>query len=414
MSDSNAVVKIPRSFLDQDRRILERCFRDLDLSFRLNTRKDCVEIREEKKGSWERLDDPHEAGIRQRISEECFIQRKHGSNELFPVKMSLERWSDALKGIYHKARVDPFLEWLKALPAWDGVPRLDRLLDDNFETSGPEELKQFAARVVILASIKRAYHPGWKFDLMIVLYGPQGCGKSTFWKELLPESEMFSDSLDLAAGTKERAEQLSGKVIVESAELRGMSRAELNSLKAFISRNSDDYRAAYDRRKNDHKRRSVLVGSTNDPTPLPNDSSGNRRFLVLPVNAKHENNATRIKEYLDSAREQIWAEAMFRKEEHSQLFIPDSLLAVQSEENEKFRSSPNELMEIAVQEHAENYPGGEHTLKEIAFDVYDKLKKRNPDNRDHAALQAALNQIGATRVRKRVHGKPARLYVLPG
>ena len=117
-----------------------------------------------------------------------------------------------------------------------------------------------------------------------VLIGPQGIGKSSALRLALPPDHpgWFADGLNLAAFPKERAEALQGRVIVEVAEMAGSTRAELESLKSFLSRTDDgSVRLAYRRNPETLLRRCIIVGTTNDPNPLPNDPSGNRRFVPV-------------------------------------------------------------------------------------------------------------------------------------
>ena len=404
----DTVLRITRAFIDQDRVILERCFKHLKIQFRRNVRKECIEYKNGD-AAWLRLEDVDDAHFRQLVSETCTIQ-KLTSNDMKPVKMSIERWSDALRGITFLNQTDPFLEWLDNLPSWDGEERIKSIISDCFDSGdSPEKLIEFASYAPLVAAVRRARHPGWKYDHMVVLFGPQGCGKSTFWKELLPDSEMFSDDLDLAASTKERAEQLAGKVLVESAELRGMSRAELNSLKAFISRNSDHYRAAYARHATDHKRRCVIVGTTNDPQCLPNDASGNRRFVVISAKPRFKRNAEIIKEFLDIHRDQIWAEAIHLHEQEANIFVPYEIVEQQELENEKFRASPHESLEEIVIDVMVNFSNGELSLQEIEKEVFDKAKNPKPDYRDRQILKETLRRAGAIQRRT----KSRRFWLFP-
>ena len=410
-------LRISRAFTDRHEAQLLKCFKFREIEVRHNARRDCLEIKRTGE-EWRRLVDLEESKIREEVALHCEIQKPGGSNEMKPLKMSTENWNTALQAIAFTRQVDPFLEWLEGLPSWDGQARMKILLSTCFDTPDdtPRGLLEFASYAPLVAAIKRAKHPGFKYDQMIVLCGPQGCGKSTYWKELLPDSDYFSDDLDLAASTKERAEALSGKVIVESAELRGMSRAELNSLKAFLSRNSDHYRAAYARRADDQKRRCVIVGTTNELDCLPNDSTGNRRFVAVKVAASSKENARVIKEVLDENREQIWAEALALEKENIPIYIPPELEKAQAEENEKFRSAPNEVIEEAVAAVIAKFPHGDLSLREIQKEVFDDLKKPKPDRRDELAVIAALKQQGATRPPnpKRINGKLQRLWLLPG
>lgn len=108
----------------------------------------------------------------------------------------------------------------------------------------PSALTRWAALSIPLAAIWRTYEPGTKHDECVVLIGPQGCGKSTAFRKLLPGETMdqrdwFNDALELATDNKRRAEALLGRVIVEASELAGSTRADVEGLKAFLSRTDD-------------------------------------------------------------------------------------------------------------------------------------------------------------------------------
>src|SRR5690625_5631389 len=77
---------------------------------------------------------------------------------------------------------------------------------------------------------------------MLVLNGPQGVGKSTLIARL--GGEWFSDSLSLS-DTKDKtaAEKLQGYWIIEIGELAGLKKAEVETLRSFLSRQNDIYRA---------------------------------------------------------------------------------------------------------------------------------------------------------------------------
>ena len=76
----------------------------------------------------------------------------------------------------------------------------------------------WVSRMILLVPVQRAFRPGAKHDEMPVLIGPQGIGKSTAFRLLLPpesRADWFSDGLNMYAPTKERAEALLGRIIVE-------------------------------------------------------------------------------------------------------------------------------------------------------------------------------------------------------
>ena len=132
--------------------------------------------------------------------------------------------------------------------------------------------------------MRRACCPGWKFDNILVLSGPQGIGKSTLIARL--GMGWFSDSLTVSdMNDKTAAEKLHGAWLVEIGEMAGMKKADVEKVKAFFSRQDDRYRPAYGRRVESHPRQCVFFGTTNEEGYL-RDVTGNRRFWTVPVTGR--------------------------------------------------------------------------------------------------------------------------------
>ena len=88
----------------------------------------------------------------------------------------------------------PLREWLDALPEWDGTARLENLYIDYLGAKNTAYVKA-ATRKSFVAAVARIYEPGIKFDSVVVLVGPQGCGKSTIFAKM--GKNYYSDSLSL-------------------------------------------------------------------------------------------------------------------------------------------------------------------------------------------------------------------------
>ena len=199
----------------------------------------------------------------------------------------------------------PIREYLAALPEWDKVPRVDTLLIDYL---GAEDNAYVRAvtRKTLCAAVHRVREPGVKFDTMLVLNGPQGIGKSTLISRLA--GEWFSDSLNLG-DTKDKtaAEKLQGYWILEIGELAGLRKAEVETLRSFLSRQNDIYRAAFGRRATPHPRQCIFFGTTNAESGYLRDTTGNRRFWPVKTpggGSKHSWELTA------EDVEQIWAEVL--------------------------------------------------------------------------------------------------------
>lgn len=134
-------------------------------------------------------------------------------------------------------------------------------------------------RLLMGAAIARTFDAGCKFDYMPVLIGSQGIGKSTFVRRLALDAALYTDSV-VGIGTKQAAELVQGKWFVELAELAAMRGTALEAVKAFITRQADEYRMPYARHVESRPRRFVMVGTTNVREFL-SDLTGNRRFLPV-------------------------------------------------------------------------------------------------------------------------------------
>ena len=210
----------------------------------------------------------------------------------------------------------PIREFIANLPAWDGVERVDTLLIDYLAAEDTPYVRA-VTRKTLCAAIKRVLVPGSKFDSMLVLNGPQGVGKSTLIAKLA--GEWFSDSLNLS-DTKDKtaAEKLQGYWILEIGELAGLRKAEVETLRSFLSRQNDIYRAAFGKRATPHLRQCVFFGTTNAESGYLRDTTGNRRFWPVKTpggGAKHSWELT------EEDIRQIWAEVLVYVERGEKLYL---------------------------------------------------------------------------------------------
>ena len=223
----------------------------------------------------------------------------------YGVQFPENRFSKALTTVTDKRRFNPLREYIQQLPEWDGVPRADTLLIDYLGAPDTEYTRA-VTRKTLVGAIQRVLQPGCKFDTVLVLDGKPGIGKSTLLRKL--GGKWFSDSLSLAdTRDKTAAEKLQGVWITEIGEMQGTRKADVDIMKGFISRQVDEYRAAYGRVVERHPRTCIICGTTNSTTGFLRDTTGNRRFWPVPVNG---GGRLSVWEMTEDTRAQIWAEAM--------------------------------------------------------------------------------------------------------
>lgn len=122
--------------------------------------------------------------------------------------------------------------------------------------------------------------------------------------------------------------------------MTGISRSEVENVKAFLSRQVDEAREAYGRHKSRVPRQFVLIGTTNDDRYLM-DTTGNRRFL--PVRCMGGPGSIDV-EGLIRDRDQLWGEAATREALGESLMLPSTMWDIANKTQERRRIlSPIEM-----------------------------------------------------------------------
>lgn len=205
----------------------------------------------------------------------------------------------------------PVRDYLGGL-VWDGVKRVDGLLEVYFKAATPEgeqrvpgdegsPLLEALSRRWMVSAVARAMRPGCKVDTVLILQGGQGQRKSTGLAVL--GGAWFRDTrLDI--GNKDAYQQARGVWIYEIQEIDGMlTRKHADELKAFVSSQTDSYRRPYAENVEDVPRGCVFSGTTNRDAILT-DPTGSRRFWPVRVTGLVDTDALR------RDRDQLWAEAV--------------------------------------------------------------------------------------------------------
>lgn len=192
--------------------------------------------------------------------------------------------------------------WLEeVVPAWDGVERIHRFAQDVLGATDDEAYVQAVSIYAWTAQAGRVLKPGCKADMMPVLIGPEKVGKSTNVGMIAPVNHMRV-TLKFSDDEKANAEKTVGVLVAEIAELDGMTRKEVGTIKDFISRQEEKCRFAYARNPTTIPRTFLLWGTSNDEEFLVS-TTGNRRFLPMHVVG------TGDKRFTPEERDMLWAEA---------------------------------------------------------------------------------------------------------
>lgn len=214
-----------------------------------------------EKGYWTDADD---AILR------VYLEQRH--NLLF----GKDNITDAVVSISRQQTINPVKARIESVE-WDKAKRADSFFIDYL---GAEDSHYTRAvtKAWFTGLIGRVYKPGVKFEVVPILEGKQGLGKSTAVSILYPDK--FNDTIDSLGKQKDDYQQLQGSWILEIAELSAMKKTDVEKVKNFISAQVDNYRNSYGRYSMPHPRKCVFVGTTNQ-TDYLKDATGERRFFPI-------------------------------------------------------------------------------------------------------------------------------------
>lgn len=240
--------------------------------------------------------------------------------ENFGFKVGKEKVRDAIVSISEKDRIHPVKQYMRSLQ-WDGVNRLSTWLRDYAGATVQDEKYLSAIGTKwLLAGVARTFQAGCKFDHMLVLEGKTDIGKSALLRELATfgdiEEAYFTDAVSMKDFDRPFAAMLwQGNLILEFAELDGMDKASINTVKAWITRQEDVYQPKFSNDKKHRPRQFILAGTTNEDVWMV-DTTGNKRFW--PVHCTFTNIPA-----LKEVKEQLWAEAMHLYESGERWWLSD-------------------------------------------------------------------------------------------
>ncbi len=233
---------------------------------------------------------------------------------------------------------------------------------------------------------------------MIVLESPQGRGKSTGLEVMAVNDEWFTDDLPLNADSQKVIEAITGRWIVEAAELKGLRKGDVEHLKAFLSRRIDRARMAYGRLTREFPRQCVFVGTTNSAQYL-RDGTGNRRFWPIRIDAFDIDR-------LLCDRDQLWAEAAHAEAAGESIRLDLSLYREAAAQQERVRVEDPWLNVLGD---ALSDRKGKLRAEDAWIIVDVPAGSRTQEH--NARLGEAMRELGWQRTKLRFDGLPEYCYV---
>jgi predicted P-loop ATPase len=302
----------------------------------------------------------------------------------------------AVQLVAERNRVDTAQLWLERLQ-WDGTPRLARFcaaylgtLDTPYESHvGSYLWSALAGRVM---------SPGCQADMVPVLIGRQGVGKSRGVQAIVPAPEHFAE-LRLDEPDDSIARKMRGVLVAEFAEMRGLRAADVERTKAFVTRTHEKWTPKYQEFSTSYARRFLIIGTTNDEEFLPADTE-HRRWLPVHVDNIDVGGIARD-------RDQLWAEALVYWRAHGIAWRGLDTLAKPAREKAAVTDHWQEQIATWLDEN----PAAHYRMSDILTNAVG-LDTRNTNRSHELRVGRVLHALGYVRKSQRdSHGRVVKCWV---
>ena len=309
-------------------------------------------------------------------------------------KLPVDGYKMYLTRIADQHQYNPVLEWVESKP-WDGISRLPEFYDTI--TSPETEAKELLLRRWLITAMCMAIGEGVDSAGCLVLQGPQDLGKTWWAKKLVPENirnALVRTDATVDPKDKDSVSQVISYWLVELGEIGATFRkADLDALKAFITRDHDIMRRPYGEGDKHYPRRTAFIASVDQFIYL-HDTAGNRRFWTIPCTA--------INSYHEIDMQQLWAEVLVlvkgQKDGQGNWIVEPETWRLAPDEKEHIRRINEEHMQIdpiyemLLDKYAWTTP---NTELKSATQIASELGLRNITQKETRAISSYAMKLGA-------------------
>ena len=219
------------------------------------------------------------------------------ASRMAEVQLPTAHYKEYISYIGDANQFNPVLEWVTSKP-WDGKNRIDELC--NTIKAKNEEAKNLFIKRWLITAMYMAMHDGYDSPGCLVLQGPQGLGKTWWFRKLCNQPNLIRTDANVDPRNRDSISQVIRYWIVELGEIGStFRRSDVDALKAFITSSSDILRRPYGTVDQIYPRRTALAASVNEAIYL-HDPTGNRRFFTVQCLA--------VDSYHSVDMQQLWAE----------------------------------------------------------------------------------------------------------
>lgn len=292
---------------------------------------------------------------------------------------------------------DPINDYLEQLPEWDGTDRIGALAA-RVPTDNADWQRNFHVWMLSMVAHwmgKDLLHGNAYTPLLI---GPQGCGKSSFCRRLLPPKldSYYYDRIDFK--NEQSADlALTRFALINLDEFDQLSARRQAILKYLLQKSEVKTRRPYGMAIEELRRYASFIGTTNNVSPL-SDPSGSRRFICVMVKDTIDFKS-------DINHEQLYAQAVSEISAGARYWFDDAETAVIMKQNEEFRTEDglNTMIRTMFLPAEDTKEGKQMPLADIMATLRSRFRNLKDDVGSMQKLGKHLKDLGF-RQKRSTHG----------
>ena len=200
------------------------------------------------------------------------------------LKAGVESWDKDLNRYIDSNLIPkyyPMEDFVEHLPKWNGKHDYVGELARRVKTDNPYWESDFHTWMLSMVAQWLGKDRQYGNAIVPLLIGPQGSGKTTFCKRLLPEylQMYFNDRLSMK-NDNDIFLAMSSYALINIDEFDAMSKSQQPILKYLLSKHDVKFRPPYGKAMEERQRFASFIATTNNLRPLT-DPTGSRRFICV-------------------------------------------------------------------------------------------------------------------------------------
>ena len=286
----------------------------------------------------------------------------------------IDVWDRDIKRWINSNRVaifSPIEHFLSNLPRWDGKDRI-RAMAGSVPCNNPHWPNFFHHWFLSMTAHWRGYNKKYANSTSPLLIGVQGCGKSTFCRNILPPElrAYYTDSIDFSR--KRDAEMyLNRFALINIDEFDQISVNHQGFLKHILQKPVVNIRKPHQTAIQELRRYASFIATSNH-ADLLSDTSGSRRFICINITGTIQNNT--IINY-----QQLYAQALQEIHNGKHYWFSAEEEAVLMENNRKFEvQNPSEQLFLQFFKPAKEGEGEEEGVQKLlAVKILEVIQRKS-------------------------------------